>query len=124
MRLFITHAGLRSTEESLAAHVPMVCIPFFVDQYWNCRQVDKLKAGKRLYLKDVTEETFMSTVREVLEDERCVVEFRGIFIFTSVSVTRGERRRLEKSCWINRSRRSKRQFGGSSTCFGTTGRTI
>lgn len=67
---FLTHSGWNSTMESVAAGVPMVCRPFFVDQLINSRFVGEVwKIGvdmKDLRGRDVVERM----IREVMEGEK------------------------------------------------------
>lgn len=46
IRCFVSHCGMNSTLESLAAGVPMVCCPFYMDQYeWAGTICNYRKAG-------------------------------------------------------------------------------
>jgi len=42
---FITHGGFNSTLESIAAHVPMLVLPYFADQFDNAKMVSKEGMG-------------------------------------------------------------------------------
>lgn len=50
--VFVTHGGGASTEEALAADVPMWVVPFFGDQHYAARRVVAVQPGARAYLID------------------------------------------------------------------------
>lgn len=66
--LFITHGGMNSVSETMAAGVPMVVIPFVSDQPVNARQVQRLGLGQVLDYKSITPEALCSTVFAVMND--------------------------------------------------------
>lgn len=70
MKLFITHGGLHSVEEALVNKVPLICIPFFADQYCNCRQVARLGVGERFDLNDITKESLKQTIQQVIHKSK------------------------------------------------------
>ncbi|XP_037437961.1 7-deoxyloganetin glucosyltransferase-like [Triticum dicoccoides] len=66
---FLTHNGWNSTCESMAAGVPMVCWPGFVDQYTNCKYACEVwGVGVRLD-NEVRREQVASHVRHVMKAE-------------------------------------------------------
>ncbi len=67
--LFITHGGMNSVSEAMAAGVPMVVIPFVSDQPLNGKQVEKLGLGRVLTPKAVTAETLRERALSVMDDE-------------------------------------------------------
>lgn len=72
--VFLTHGGWNSILESIAEGVPMICWPYYADQYLNARFVSEVwRVG--LDMKDRCDRNMVERmVREVL-DER-VEEFR------------------------------------------------
>ncbi len=53
--------------EAVHHAVPVICIPFYLDQFAQCRNlVNRLKMGVLLYPKDLTKETFTKAVHQVL----------------------------------------------------------
>lgn len=46
--VFLTHCGMNSVNEALAAGVPMVAMPFLNDQLENAKQIVKLGLGKKV----------------------------------------------------------------------------
>lgn len=70
IKLFITQAGLQSTDEAIVAGVPLVAIPMFADQWYNAEKYVKLGIGKYLEIESMTEENFKDAVENVIKDEK------------------------------------------------------
>lgn len=68
--LCISHCGANSTHESLACGVPMLCVPFFRDQYDWCRAVVRRGAGVPLDCRSCTEEAVREAVALALSPAR------------------------------------------------------
>jgi len=72
VKLFITHGGLHSTEETVSNAIPIVGVPFFADQYLNMKIVEQKGYGKLVNFFEMTEESFENAVKEVLSNARYV----------------------------------------------------
>jgi glucuronosyltransferase len=70
VRLFITHGGLLSNQEAVHRGVPMVGIPIYGDQAFNMAKVVSAGLGILLEFKNVTTESILWAVQEVLENSR------------------------------------------------------
>lgn len=70
IKLFITQAGLQSTEEALLNGIPMVALPFAGDQHFNANSIQKLRVGLYLDFGKLTEESFLSSILEVVENPK------------------------------------------------------
>mmetsp|Transcript_113005 Transcript_113005/g.365147 ORF Transcript_113005/g.365147 Transcript_113005/m.365147 type:complete len:303 (-) Transcript_113005:279-1187(-) len=69
VRAFVSHMGANSTTESLACGVPMVCCPFYMDQYeWSDVVCKYWKAGVEVD-KSGSPENFRESVRRVVEEQ-------------------------------------------------------
>uniref|UniRef100_A0A7S2PP93 UDP-glycosyltransferases domain-containing protein n=1 Tax=Zooxanthella nutricula TaxID=1333877 RepID=A0A7S2PP93_9DINO len=69
VRCFISHCGSNSTIEAMACGVPMVCHPFFMDQYEWARTVRRhLRAGVQVDKFDSDADAIRLAVSEVLQD--------------------------------------------------------
>jgi len=68
VRLFITHGGLHSLEETVYHAKPVVAIPFFGDQHLNMKLVEKKGYGKLVDFHKITEESFRNAINEVLSN--------------------------------------------------------
>lgn len=69
-RLLIGHAGLNGMFESVYHGVPMLCSPFFGDQFDNAYAAKYAGFGQVLNLKDSTEEELVSVINNLLTDPR------------------------------------------------------
>lgn len=49
VKVFLTHGGMNSVAEGIAAGVPMACLPLFGDQPDNCQRVEDKRMGMRLF---------------------------------------------------------------------------
>jgi glucuronosyltransferase len=68
VKLFIGHGGALSTQESIFHGVPMICIPFFVDQHINTKMIVKRKLGVSVDFKSITAGYMLRKLREILDD--------------------------------------------------------
>ncbi|XP_001659455.2 UDP-glucuronosyltransferase 2B31 [Aedes aegypti] len=67
-KLLISHGGLLSLQEATWHGVPVLAIPFFVDQYSNAEKIVKAGAGVKLLPKNINEDTFKGAIKDVLEN--------------------------------------------------------
>ncbi|KAI4462083.1 UDP-glucosyltransferase [Holotrichia oblita] len=70
IKLFITHGGVLSTIESLYRSVPIVGVPVVVDQWMNMANAVLRGQGVVVPYSDLTEETFMNAIQEVLQNPK------------------------------------------------------
>lgn len=59
-------------EEAVYNSVPVVGIPFFGDQLSNMRIAEQNGYGKLITYSDLTEDSFETSVTEVLSNPKCV----------------------------------------------------
>lgn len=67
-RVFLTHAGMNSTMESLYYGVPMVAVPQMNEQRANAVRVEELGLGRHLPREEVTVESLRQAVDAVAAD--------------------------------------------------------
>jgi MGT family glycosyltransferase len=67
---FVTHGGMNSTMEAIAAGVPMVVVPQMFEQEVTARRVAELGLGVHLAPADVTPEALAAAVATVLDEPR------------------------------------------------------
>ncbi|CAH2092470.1 unnamed protein product [Euphydryas editha] len=69
IKLFITQGGLQSTDEAIAAAVPLVGIPMFSDQWFNTEHYVKFNIGTRILIEELTENALMNAIVTVIDDK-------------------------------------------------------
>ncbi|XP_065095063.1 UDP-glycosyltransferase UGT5-like [Ochlerotatus camptorhynchus] len=67
-KLLISHGGLLSLQEATWHGIPVLSIPFFVDQYSNTDKLIRAGVGIKLLPKDINEESFKDAIMNVLDD--------------------------------------------------------
>ncbi|XP_067011403.2 UDP-glycosyltransferase UGT5 [Anabrus simplex] len=70
IRLFISHSGLLSTHEAIYHAVPVVGMPFIVDQHTNIEKIASLGLGEKLDYLTLTKDMILSKIRKVIEDPK------------------------------------------------------
>lgn len=70
IKLFVTQGGHQSIEEAVDRAVPMIVIPFFVDQFPNSRRVTNKGIGISLDLNEMTADKFKQNILEVIENPK------------------------------------------------------
>ena len=68
VRLFITHGGAGSIQETICHKTPIVGVPFFADQPANVKEAANRNIGVYLHWHGMTEETLESAIHQVLDD--------------------------------------------------------
>ena len=53
VRLFMSHGGMNSVAEGIAAQLPMFCMPLFGDQPDNCQRIEDRGMGQRVFRKEL-----------------------------------------------------------------------
>ena len=69
-RLFIGHAGLNGILESTYHGVPMICSPFFGDQFMNARLAKDAGFAEVVDLETTSAEEYASLIRKVISQTR------------------------------------------------------
>ncbi|XP_031770378.2 UDP-glycosyltransferase UGT5-like [Galleria mellonella] len=69
VKLFITQGGFQSTQEAIVAGVPLLGMPHRVDQFVNVENYIRLKIGRRLDMKMLTEERFEDSINTLIKDK-------------------------------------------------------
>ncbi|CAD0205779.1 unnamed protein product [Chrysodeixis includens] len=69
IKLFVTQAGLQSTDEAIAGGVPLIAMPMLGDQPFNAERYEQFKIGIRLDFQDVTEDSFKNAILKVINDD-------------------------------------------------------
>ena len=70
MKLFITHGGLLSTQESTYHGVKVLGLPLFGDQIGNMAEVEAQGWGKYLEWDNLSSELLKSTIEELLSNDK------------------------------------------------------
>ncbi len=69
-KLFITHCGANGQFEALYHGVPMIGFPLFAEQFYNAKRMEYKNYGIPLNSKQFTSEELVSTINEVITDEK------------------------------------------------------
>ncbi|XP_060536288.1 UDP-glycosyltransferase UGT5-like [Cylas formicarius] len=72
-KLFITQGGLQSIEEAIAAHVPILGVPFHSDQMANVDACDRYGMGELLEMERFTFESLRKLIVRILNDHQSYV---------------------------------------------------
>uniref|UniRef100_A0A6M2DX19 Putative udp-glucoronosyl and udp-glucosyl transferase n=1 Tax=Xenopsylla cheopis TaxID=163159 RepID=A0A6M2DX19_XENCH len=67
IKLFITHGGLLSSQEATWHGVPILGMPFFVDQYTNVQKSVDAGVGERLDFMTLTEDIIVEKLEKLLQ---------------------------------------------------------
>ncbi|XP_041986603.1 UDP-glycosyltransferase UGT5-like [Aricia agestis] len=70
IKLFITQAGLQSTDEAITAGVPLLAFPVLGDQWYNAEKYERHGIGKKYLFEEISEEVVKNSVEEIIEDKR------------------------------------------------------
>ena len=70
MKLFISHGGLLSFQETTHRGVPVIGIPVFADQRLNVMKAAASGYGILLELENITVESLSRAVHEILDNPR------------------------------------------------------
>jgi MGT family glycosyltransferase len=75
---FVTHAGMGSAKEGLAAGVPLVAVPQAADQFGNAERIAELGVGLHLPAEEVTPTTLRDAVERVSGDPAIAARVRQV----------------------------------------------
>jgi glucuronosyltransferase len=67
--LFITHGGLLSAHEAVYNAVPVIGVPFYLDQLQNVANYVKKGIGAKIDFNDITEENLYNVIQSVLNNK-------------------------------------------------------
>ncbi|PSN34576.1 hypothetical protein C0J52_18324 [Blattella germanica] len=70
VRLFISQCGVQSFQEAVFYAVPILGIPFIVDQKYNTKKIEESGVGLAISLQNVTKESLLYAINEILNNPR------------------------------------------------------
>ncbi|XP_047491452.1 UDP-glycosyltransferase UGT5-like isoform X1 [Penaeus chinensis] len=70
VRLFISHGGLLSTQESLYHATPVVALPVFADQPKNAMAIQKRGVGVALVWEELSVDLIVNSIQEVMNNPK------------------------------------------------------
>ncbi|XP_068906139.1 UDP-glucosyltransferase 2-like isoform X2 [Tenebrio molitor] len=68
VKLFVTHGGLLSGQESVYCGVPRLGIPIFSDQFNNIRAAEKMGVAIKVAYHEISKEKILKAARKLLDD--------------------------------------------------------
>lgn len=77
LRLFITHSGLYSTQESLYHGKPVLSLPVYADQLANARSVERQGWGKVIIWEEMTEDDLFDKITSIINSEEMLERVRS-----------------------------------------------
>nr|CAD7437952.1 unnamed protein product [Timema bartmani] len=82
VKLFISHCGLLSTQEAIYFGVPIVHIPFFLDQHNNLFRIKELGVGEDI--SSLTKDNILKAINTVIQNsslltEQCCPKERAVY---------------------------------------------
>ena len=70
MKIFITHGGLLSTQESIYHATPVIALPVFADQPRNAYKMAVNGYGVMIDWEELTVDILLKNIKTILEDPR------------------------------------------------------
>ncbi|CAK5072109.1 unnamed protein product [Meloidogyne enterolobii] len=67
-KLFISHCDLNSLNEAMYAGVPLICIPYAADEFYNASLVEHLGIGIYVHLGEGFAEALRGALKSILVD--------------------------------------------------------
>lgn len=67
---FVTQAGIQSSDEALAARVPMVCLPMMGDQFYHARKLQQFGVALSLNTATVSAAQLALAINAVIADQK------------------------------------------------------
>ena len=111
LKLFITHGGQSSFQESLCYQKPMVAIPVFGDQPLNAKEVKRLGVGLYTPFSSLNEEELINAIHDVLHDPKYTEAAKALGSAMNDQITRP----LDRAVWwIEHVMRHPKMYGGRS----------
>lgn len=68
VKLVINHGGALSTQEAMYHGIPIICIPFFMDQHSMAHKAMYRKIGLSLNYDNLTVDNMLSTIHEMINN--------------------------------------------------------
>jgi glucuronosyltransferase len=69
IKLFLMHCGNSGQHEALYSSVPMVGIPLFGDQPFNCRRIEG-RFGRHIRVRDLSKDKLVDLIKHVISDRK------------------------------------------------------
>ncbi|PSN29898.1 hypothetical protein C0J52_27059, partial [Blattella germanica] len=81
VKLFITHGGLLSTQETIDRGVPVIGIPIYGDQYMNMANTVSLGIGVKLELSNISMDSVLWAINEILDNPSIFASHLSLLIW-------------------------------------------
>ncbi|KAJ1520340.1 hypothetical protein ONE63_004538 [Megalurothrips usitatus] len=78
IRCFVSHNGALSTQEASYHGVPILGVPFMVDQHGYAEKVERMGLGRRVAYTNITEDSFYEALADVIDNPRYRENMRSV----------------------------------------------
>ncbi|KAJ8676537.1 hypothetical protein QAD02_012324 [Eretmocerus hayati] len=70
IKLFVTHGGALGLQEAIYNKVPMICVPFFAEQFVNCDILSNKNVSLKIDVNTAQESDYIKTFEQLLSNSK------------------------------------------------------
>ncbi|XP_044733375.1 UDP-glycosyltransferase UGT5-like, partial [Chrysoperla carnea] len=95
VKVFVTQGGIQSVEEAISSKVPMICIPFAVDQIFNADRIAELGIGRKMLFDDITTDFMIEIIVDVAQN----ISYKNNIIKVASQIWDQVTKPLDRAVW-------------------------